>query len=65
MSISDIVSWYPLIRLGGNSKTDNFLCWHSIYLMFKMLLAVSFWAGLLQHSVKILVKTMHVWGLLC
>lgn len=62
MSISDILSWYSLICLGDESKTDNFLCWHSIYFMFKMQLAVRFWTGLLYHSVKILVKTMHVWG---
>lgn len=62
MSISDIVSWYPLILLGVQSKPDNFLCWHSIYFMFRMLLAVRFGAGFLCHSVKILVKTMYVWG---
>jgi len=61
MSISDILSCYPLICL-LDSKTDNFLCWHSIYFMFKMLLAVRCWTGLLYHSVKILVKTTHVWG---
>lgn len=43
MSISDIVSWYPLILLGGKGKTNHFLCWHSICFV----LAVSFWAGLL------------------